>query len=343
MRKVNSSLLQRRLHCFVGFIAPKKKEDPKFKGHFKRIEDRLRKHALEEGYTIAAVQYSGSFAKSTGLRRHVTGGSEVEGQDIDIAVIFEDKKKDGKPIVHSLIPDLKRYLTKQWPDHLIGHTKSSATLSIPKLKLSFDIVPFIKTHEPNIQKLIRINREVRTSSVQKHTEFIRNLNRQGGPIYINNGLRLVKWWRYHQQTNSKIFRNSGGGDKVPSFLLDLLCAKAFMESPRCYSYPEMLYQWFKYLARVTRNREPVLFGPERKAPVAIASNWQVIDPVDPTNNVVENWALYQIKELAEWFKEGRDLMMQAMHFDSDGRPDDSLNCLKKIFGPSIKTNCKQPT
>lgn len=342
MSTLTQTLIHRRMKCFVEFIAPEKDESPLVKEHFQQIKSRIEKHAKEEGYTVASVHYSGSYAKRTGLRRYMTGGSEVEGQDVDVAVILEDHSAKGRPIEHSLISDFKRYLKTQWPEHLVSHTKSSATLAIPKHQLRFDVVPLLKTTHPNIQKLIRANREVRTTSVQGHTEFIRNLNRQGEHIHYNNGLRLVKWWRYNQQINSRIFRNDRSTDKVPSFLLDLLCAKAYMELPAPQGYPDMLYQWFKYLHEVTRQRKPVLFEHKDSARIRSTAPWCVIDPMDTANNVVEKWPAHKVDELARWFQRGRDLMMQAMHFDHDGKADESLNCLKELFGPSIKTHCKQP-
>lgn len=344
MSIATQSLIHRRMKCFVEFIAPEKDEDPKIKELFQEIKARIERHLKEEGYTVASVHYSGSYAKRTGLRRHMTGGSEVEGQDVDIAVILEDHNSKGRPIEHSLIPDFKRYLKEQWPDHLVSHSKSSATLSIPKHQLRFDVVPLIKTAQPNIQKLIRINRdEVRTTSVQGHTEFVRNLNRKGASIHFNNCLRLVKWWRYNQQISSGIFRNDPGSEKVPSFLLDLLCAKAYLQPSANDSYPGILYEWFKYLHQVIRQRKPVLFNHSEPQHINNPALWYVIDPMDHSNNVVEKWPAYKIDELARWFQRGRDLMMEAIHYDSDGQDEKSLNCLKELFGPSIKTQCKQPT
>lgn len=340
MNLSTQSIFNQRINCFVNFIAPEQEQSSKIKEHFLQIKTRIERHAKEEGYTIASVHYAGSYAKSTGLRRHLTGGSEVEGQDIDIAVILEDKNRKGQVITHSLIPDFKRYLKEQWPDHTVNHTKSSATLSISKEQLRFDVIPLIKTKESSIQKLIRINRDERRTSIQGHTEFIKNLNRQGTHVHFNNGLRLMKWWRYHQQIDSKVFKNDPGAEKVPSFLLDLLCAKAYLETPQVQTYPEMLYNWFRYLSQVINNLEPIYFGdscPENDKGTVL---WQVIDPMDISNNVVEKWAPYKIRELAEWLQDSRNLMMQAMHLDSDGKTDQSLNYLKKLFGPSIQTQCK---
>ncbi len=337
MSSMSPSIIQKRLKYFVEFIAPEREEDPQIKAFFEEIRDVVSMLALADGYKVTTVQYAGSYAKHTGLRRYMTGGSEVEGQDIDIAFILENQDATGNAIQRSPIPDFKRYLKQRWNEHLVDHTKSSATLRILKHKLSFDIVPIIKTPHSSIQRLIRIDREERTTSIQGHIEFVRALNRRGKYIHFNNGLRLVKWWRYHQQISSHVFRNDSGQDKVPSFLLDLLCAKAYLQTAVKNNYAEMLYQWFSYLADVTRNRRPIYF--ENGGTDERTSHWQVIDPMDATNNLVAKWPAYKMDELATWFQQARDYMAVAIHYDLNNQHDQSLNALKKLFGPSIKTQC----
>lgn len=340
MKKSAPSLISKRLQCFVNFIAPDTDESPRIKEHFQQIKARIEKHASNEGYTVASVQYGGSYAKRTGLRRYMTGGSEVEGQDVDVAVILEPHDKKGRAIERSLVPRFKQFLLNHWEKHLVGHTKSSATLTLKDEKLRFDVVPLVKTGIPGMQRLYRTTPgDVKSTSIQGHIEFVRNLNGQGKHIHFNNGLRLVKWWRYNQQITSRIFRNDKAADKVPSFLLDLLCARAYLDLPKKNNYPEMLYDWFRYLYDVCQQRKPVVFGNDRGRSTNNAI-WQVIDPKDFTNNVVAEWHPHQVNELARWFQRGRDLMIQAIHFDQDGAHDRSMQCLTKLFGPSMKTACK---
>ena len=67
MASSQQTLLHKRLQCFVDFIAPEKDEQPKIKELFQQIANRVRKHATEEGYTVASIHYAGSYAKRTGL------------------------------------------------------------------------------------------------------------------------------------------------------------------------------------------------------------------------------------------------------------------------------------
>ena len=172
---------------------------------------------------------------------------------------------------------------------------------------------------------------------------MRKLNHSQNNIHFKNGLRLVKWWRYHQQITSGRFSNQKGASKVPSFLLDLLCANAHLQAPHNNSYPELLYKWFRHLTQMAQKRTPIHFGNMNHSVINADADWCVIDPKDATNNVVANWAPHKVKELTIWLQRSRDLMAQAIHHDSDGRHDDSLKCLKALFGPSIKTQCKHLT
>lgn len=344
MKVPNTSTIHKRSKCFVAFIAPETEKREKIKQQSQDIRDCIEKQAKEDGYIIAASANSGSFAKKTGLRRHLQGDSEVEGQDIDIAFILEAKDKDDNP-VGCLIHKFEQYLKATWPESEVGSTKSSATISFVGSKNRFDAVPLLKTNKDDIQKLIRTTGEARQSSVQKQTQFIKNRNgdsdRIHGVVRFNDCLRLVKWWRYHQQSQSGIFGNGENDEKIPSFLLDLLCAKAYDELKVKDTYAETLSRWFGFLYNLVRNRREVLFNDFiKKHKERDQALWKVIDPMDDTNNVTKNWADDRIDELAEWLETSRDRMNQAIRHDREGDDKASLDCLVELFGNPIKTHCK---
>lgn len=347
MKISNKSTIHRRMKCFVQFIAP----DPDKREDIKRQADAVRacieQHAKDEGYTIVSSPSSGSFAKKTGLRRHLQGNSEVEGQDIDIAFIMEDKDPNGQPL-GSMVPHFERYLRDCYPQSDVSSNKSAAHISFTGTKLQFDAVPLVKTKRKDIQKLIRTNGEERQSSVKKQNEFVRSRNASSndleGVVKFNECMRLLKWWRYQRQTESGVFGNKPSDDKIPSFLLDLLGAKAYDRVSVSATYPETLARWFSYLAHVVRRRQDVVFGDFIKKHEELAhANWQVIDPMDDTNNVVKNWPEYKINELADWFETARDKMAQSIRCDHQGDDQGSLSLLVELFGNSIKTQCKEPS
>jgi hypothetical protein len=344
MKVSNKSTIHRRMKCFVEFIAPEKDKQEEIREKSTAIRDCIRSRVSDDGYTIAATPYSGSYAKKTGLRRQLQGNDQVEGQDIDLGFILEDKDKAGN-LLGCMVPIFEQYLKDRYPDSDVGQTKSSATIAFKSSKLQFDVVPLIKTGRENVQNLIRTNKEVRTSSVQKHVKFIKERNGLSndidGVVRFNDCLRLVKWWRYQRQTESQVFGNEPVHEKVPSFLLDLLCSKAFDQVSVRTSYPETIARWFSFLANAVRYRHEILFSDLiKKHEKREMAAWKVIDPMDDTNNVVKNWPASKINELAEWFEKSRDLMSQAIRHDREGNDNASLECLVELFGNSIKNQCK---
>ena len=345
MNLSNRSVIHKRLKCFVEFIAPEKEKREDIKRQSDDIRDCITNGAKKDGLTILSKPYSGSFAKKSGLRRQMQGNDEVEGQDIDLGFILRDEDRWGNPLTCQ-IETFEKYLRDNYPNSIVGHTKSSATIAFKRTKLQFDIIPLIETSRKNIQKLIRTNGEIRQSSVQQQAEFIKKRNRSSneldGLVKFNECLRLVKWWRYQRQANSGIFGNGDNDSKVPSFLLDLLCAKAYDETLVKATYPETLASWFGFLAHTVRNRKTVRFTDFIKAPKnENRVNWKVLDPMDDTNNVVENWPDYKINELAKWFEESRGAICRAIRYDEDGEDQKSMEELIQLLGNSIRNQCKE--
>ena len=55
----------------------------------------LDNQALADGLAVFRTPEAGSFAKHTGLRRHMRGHSEIEGQDVDLPFVVRPATADG--------------------------------------------------------------------------------------------------------------------------------------------------------------------------------------------------------------------------------------------------------
>ncbi|UTW61724.1 hypothetical protein KFE98_17185 [bacterium SCSIO 12741] len=345
MKTPKNSPIQNRFNCFVQFISPDPKRRRKYEHRAKEIIGYIEKRLASDSYTLSGSTLAGSFAKKTGLRRHLEGPNEVEGLDIDLVFILKNEDLKGKSLT-SIILVLEEYLRDHYPDSAVGHTKSSATISFKADRLSFDVVPLITTEKPGVFQLNRTDHQSRRSSVKEHTRFIqaRTACSQGmnEAVHFNNCLRLVKWWRYQRQSEKGLFGNGKNDTKVPSFLLDLLCAKAFDRVKVAQTYPETLYKWFEFIQAEIEHRKPVLFTKHVKNyDLSPNQHWHVMDPLDKSNNVVMKWNISKIDELGRWFKESLPPLKKAILLDRKGEYDESLKLLVKLFGPSIKTYCKQ--
>jgi hypothetical protein len=338
------SKIHKRFKNFVDWIAPEDSTEEAIEEQAQKLFSLITSKAIADNKTVAYSMYSGSFAKKTGLRRHLLGDSEVDGQDIDLGFILEQKDKKGNTL-GCQIPDFKKYLDLIYPGSDTGTTKSSATIRFnSNKKLSYDIVPLLKTDKDNIQKLIRTDGKERQSSVQQHIEFVKSRNRKSndiaGVVHFNQVVRLMKWWKINKQSSSGIFGNGDEDEQVPSIVIDLLCAFAFDQQSVSKTYAWTLSQWFGFLANVVRNRKTVRFTDYYpQVPIDAAALWIVADPVDASNNVVRAWHFTYISELATWCEHARDKMNEAIRKDSEGDDSGSLDALVSIFGNAFKNHC----
>lgn len=329
------SKLHVRIRNFVAWIAPEKKTRDTIKKQSDEIRGKIKKKAEDDGLTITDMPYSGSFAKKNGLRRHLQGETTNEGQDIDLAfVVKPDKETEFEP----LIQRFKKYAEESYPDTKITATKSSVKMEFVGTKLTYDIVPMFATDDPEKQLLIRNNGDKIKTSVQKHTAFVRNrtkeTNEEDGVVVFNDCIRLLKWWRcYKEQTKNEIII-------LPSFLVDMLAAKALEKAEINTTYAQTLANWFSYLAFTVKNRETIWFNDYYKTPKPDTSKpWNVLDPVMADNNVVNSWSGWQVDELADWLQDAADIMNRAIVADLQGRDGDSLEQMQLLFGKIFSSHC----
>lgn len=333
------SLIQKRFSSFVEWIAPEKKTRDEIKSQADEIRQKIKDEAEKDGLTIMSMPYAGSFQKKTGLRRHYRGHSEVEGQDIDIPFIVKQTDSKGNKITE-LLSKFSGYVNNVYPNKVKSETKSSINLKMTEM-LSYDIVPLLATEKADKQILIRKDGERRDTSVLKHTEFIKKRTTESkelpGRVCFNECVRLVKWWRYFRQEKSGIFDNED--KKVPSFLIDLLCAKAYDELSVKETYAHTISDWFGYLSHLIKTKQSIIFTENYSKPSADSSVlWTVLDPVNSQNNIVKKWDNLEISELASWFSISHDDLNRAIAKDLSGNNAGSMDELVKVFGNPIKNN-----
>ena len=332
----SKSKLHVRIRNFVSWIAPEKETRDTIKKQSNEIKDRIKTKAGEDGLTVTDMPYSGSFAKKTGLRRHYRGDTVIDGQDIDLPfVVKNDKETEFGP----LITRFEKYAKASYPDTPRTPTKSSVKLTFSGTKLDYDLVPMFQHADSEKQILIRENGDIITTSIQKHKTFIRSRvdesDEEAGVVLFNDCIRLLKWWR-----EVKVQESNGIISDVPSFLIDLLAAKAHDVVGVSSTFPQTLANWFNYIASIIRKRETVWFNDYYKNPRLDSSHvWSVIDPVMPDNNIVKKWSGYQLDELADWFQQGSEVINRAMVADMLCDDTASLEHVKLLFGKIFQSHC----
>jgi tRNA nucleotidyltransferase (CCA-adding enzyme) len=332
------SNLHTRISNFVKWIAPDPEKRNEINEQVEDIRIRISNNAKEDGLTITATPRTGSFARNTGLRRHMRGDSDVEGQDIDVLFVVKPPKEDEYQL-GSMIDKFYKYASDSYPKTEKDKTKSSVKLKFTST-LAYDLVPLFATKDPEKQILVRSTGEQIETSEQKHTEFITNRTTKSdekkGVVRFNECVRLVKWWREVRCAEANYLK------EVPSIIVDLLCAKAFDRLSVQTTYAQTMAEWFAYLAHVVKKREQVAFSDYTKVPIADTNIiWQVIDPVNPENNVANKLQSYEVDELAEWFGNGRDAWNRVIVADLGKDDTKSLEQLVGLFGNSFNNHCEE--
>ncbi|CAL2105533.1 conserved hypothetical protein [Tenacibaculum sp. 190524A02b] len=332
------SQLHKRLTTFVDWIKPEDNKRDEIKERANKVREKIKKKSETEKYglTISSTPNAGSFTTKTGLRRHFRGDAEVEGLDVDLPFVVKDNEEGY--VFNNLLNTFYKIVDDCYPNTKKKKTKSSIKLSFDD-KVNMDIVPMLEGNTIDEQILIRSNGDKINTSVKKHVDFIKKRtdlsNQESGRVKFNECLRLIKWWR-DTKANDSFFL--GDDDSPPSFLLNLLAAKAFDELSVEKTYAETLSRWFGFLANLINHRKTIFFTDYNSPPTSTYDNWSVIDPVTTDNNIVKNWSNAKISELAKWLEEGRDTWNRVVRLDLESNNNASMEELKKLFGNSIKNH-----
>ena len=330
----NRRPLHLRLCTFVDWVRTDSTKEDAICKQAGELRERIKNRASKDELVVRSMPWSGSFAKRTGIRRHLQGSTPVEGQDVDIPIVVSPQTKGGETL-ESLLLRFDGYLRTSYPDTPRTVTKSSVRLDFVASKLSFDIVPMLATQDDLQQILIRADGERRETSVQKHIAFIKDRNAKStsmkGRVRFNEMIRLLKWWREVQCR--------GDISSYPSILLDQLAAHAFRSVGVHETYPETLARWFGFLAHEVSLRRAIYFDDfvDWRGPPDAAS-WAVIDPVNADNNVAERLSEGEIDVLGVWLESARDDVLQAIAADRDDDESAAIAALVPIFGNHILHN-----
>ena len=328
----------RRLAKFVDWIKPEGDTMETIREQAGNIRRVITGQAVADGLKVLATPEAGSFAKRTGLRRHMRGDNEIEGQDIDLPFVVKPQTADGENI-DNLLHRFDGYAEASYPRTPRSITASSVELNFVESKLNYDLVPMLKAAQDGYQVILKKDGTRRVTSVARHTDFITRRTSDSdllaGRVKFNECVRLLKWWRYVRiGTTSPI-------TEVRTTLMELLCAAAYDRLKVERTYTETLFRWFSYLANLTKNRTTIAFSDyatiETYDPNAPGNRlWRVADPVNANNNVVHTpWGNIELDEFASWFEAGRDSFQRIMSHESMGNDSTVDSILADLFGNAI--------
>lgn len=331
----------RRLATFVKWIKPEQGTREKIFAQATSIRKNISAQAANDGLEVIATPESGSFAKHTGLRKHMRKGVEIEGLDVDLPFVVQPVTEEGERI-QELLRRFEEYARASYPDTPRQITGSSVELTFAASGLRYDLVPMLISTHKDHQIILKKDGTRRLTSVQKHTEFVSGRTSKSddmpGVVRFNDAVRLVKWWRCVQISGSQTI------EEVRTTLIELLCAFAFDHCGVAPTYTETLAKWFTLLASVVARQATVSFNDyptiEHQHSGAPGNpHWRVIDPVNVNNNVVhQNWGRIEISEFASWFASGRDALNRIIAHERMGTVSTVDDLLVQIFGNPVITH-----
>src|ERR1041385_6945331 len=114
--------LHTRFVNFTCWIRPDPDKVEEIRKQRDDVKARIKAKAEADGVIVRSMPVSGSFAKATGLRRHMLGDAEHEGQDVDCPFVVAGKDKDGDPLTE-LLSKFEGYAKACYSDTPVERTK----------------------------------------------------------------------------------------------------------------------------------------------------------------------------------------------------------------------------
>ena len=319
------------LKRFVPHIRTPRADERKIIEQRKRVQHRIIRHIERANLRLARTPNGGSYAKRTALRRYMQGRTKIGGSDIDLPFVLTARSGEQLEL-RALLELFEGFVRKSYPRSKVVRTKSSVKLTFSSFKYPFDIVPMVAVPSDRKREyLFRGDGTKVPTSISAHVKFCKQRTaasaKAPGIVRFNDMVRLLKWWSQLRAAGDELL------PELPTFVLELLCAKAFDELGVGPSYTQTLLTWFELIGAITRERRSVRFDGQG-APDS--GRWAVIDPVTSSNNVVpSSWGDAQIDRLALWFEDAAATMRQVEQRDRWDDGKGALRELERLFGPAI--------
>jgi tRNA nucleotidyltransferase (CCA-adding enzyme) len=292
------------------------------RGQVTRLRDKLKVYVADHpNYSLIKTVHSGSVAKGTALKSI---------SDMDVAAYLDASKvPSGKE--QDLISEIARLLRDAY-----GGAKSaddfeeqnhSVKVHFHGSGLDIDVVPVVYAGLPDDRgDLITQRGERVETSVRLHKEFIRRRRIDHGADFPQV-VRFLKYWARAQK------KARGDSFRCKSFLIELVVAHLADNGLPLADYPVALEQVFAWMVQ-TGFSERLAFSDYGAVPTANDGNpIQVLDPVNPSNNVCRTYTLADRATLVDAANDALDAVSAAAYGQTRTY---SIDCWKEVFGATFR-------
>jgi len=301
-----------------------KREDvTEYRNQANRLRDNLAEYInAHPDYNLLRMYNAGSVPKGTALSTL---------NDIDVAVYI--RKSDQEPSETELLTWLQEqlreaYKSKGIKPEQIQINAHCVTIKFEGTGLKVDVSPVIcEDSTTNYGYLIRKTTGKRVlTNIPLHLQFIRDRKKKQ-PHDYRQVIRLIKWWARHIKNGNENFR-------FKSFLGELLCAHLLDSGKSMKDYIQALENFFTYII-TSELKERIYFTDnytKDKLPAKSSASIEIFDPINPENNIVENYTDADRRAIIEAAHDALDAICEAKYATTKQR---ALECWRRIFGPTF--------
>ena len=293
----------------------------KYRAQAQRLREKLDKYLSENpDFALRKILLSGSIAKGTALRSI---------NDIDLACYISgaDTPRDVDTLLNYLAERLRRAFPNFHPEQVEPQTYS-VKVSFRGTGLDVDVVPILYDGDPQWYGTLvsQDDGSFLETNIRHHLKFIRKRKAAQGPHFAQV-VRLVKFWAHRMKAEQPGFR-------FKSFMIEMILSHLCDRGLDFSDYPEALQHFFTYVAR-TGMREKIVFTDYyQKTEVGRFSDpVQIIDPVNPTNNVASLYTDAQADAIVEAALDAGDAIDAALKAPTKQK---TVYYWRKVFGPSFQ-------
>ena len=292
----------------------------KYRAQARRLREKLEDYLKEHpDFTLKKMLLSGSLAKGTALRSL---------NDIDVACYISgaDAPADIQKLLRYLADRLRTAFPNFQPDQVQPKTYC-VTVSFQSSGLDVDIVPILYHGDPNWygDLVSQDDGSLLKTNIPRHLEFNRT-RKARQPDHFAQVVRLAKYWVRKMKAERDGFR-------FKSFMVEMILSKLVDRGKDFSDYPEALQHFFTYVAK-SDLRERIVFEdyykPSRIGP--FRDRVQIIDPVNPENNVSRLYNDYEADQIVEAALDAGDAIDAALASPTKG---ETIRYWKKVFGPAF--------
>lgn len=300
---------------------PKSKAD-KYRAQAERLSQKLENHLENHpDFSLKKLMISGSLAKGTALRTL---------NDIDLAcyVSSTDAPSDILELLKYIADKLETAFPNLSPDQVQPKTYS-ITVSFKGTGLDVDVVPILyDTNSSNWygNLISQDDGSFLKTSIPLHLDFIAKRKRKHDK-HFSQVVRLVKFWARKEKREREGFR-------FKSFMIEMILSKLSDQGVTFSDYPEALQSFFTYIA--TSNISELIVFTDYYSPNKVpqqTARVKIIDPVNPDNNVGENYTATQADMIVDAALEAGDAIDAALRATTK---KDTVYYWQKLFGQTFQ-------